>query len=67
MTLADRIANELDRHYGGWLDNGNTDKVHCPCGHRPARPGESHSRHVAEAVVQVLMFHLRRVLGFTAE
>lgn len=51
-ALTDRIAAVLNLHYGGWIDNGNTEKCHCVCGYRPTW-GESHSRHVAEQMAEL--------------
>lgn len=54
MTYLRKVEDLLNRHYGGWLENGNTDKAHCPCGHRPASIGESHGYHVALDVLAEL-------------
>lgn len=48
--LRQRLTGLLDCHYGGWIDNGKTDKCRCPCGYRP-RLGESHSAHVADDIL----------------
>jgi hypothetical protein len=48
-----RLIAELDRHYGGWIDNGKLDKCRCPCGYHPML-GESHSAHVADEVLALL-------------
>lgn len=44
------VRQELLRHAGGWIDNGNMEKCRCGCGHRPML-GEYHGDHVAEKIV----------------
>jgi hypothetical protein len=39
LTLRDRIAQTMEAHGLGWIDNGKPD-ARCYCGHRP-RLGES--------------------------
>jgi hypothetical protein len=52
-ALVDQITTVITEHYGGWIDNGNTDKAHCTCGYRPSL-GEFHGRHVAERIAAAI-------------
>jgi len=50
QPLRTRIAQEMESHGLGWIDNGKPDIARCYCGYRP-RIGESWHYHVTDVLI----------------
>lgn len=61
-SLEDHIVVILITCGETWEDNGNLDKVHCACGHRPTM-GELHQRHRAKRIVDAVNQKINEALA----